>query len=186
VSDPGRIPTWQEGTEALLAKLPALAAQQAHLTINDARVIQYLAGLLSEGWAPVEGERNKWCRSPDHHDWQHMLLDRARSERDDAYVQMYRMGNALDAAGISLKDVNTPGPSIPVPNDDPACHCLLHPEAVPDGFTVVGFEVVSERLREEGDAVGGRIAYDPACPYHGAIVRSLSRSALGSLSIGFQ
>lgn len=34
---------WDEAITALLAKLPALVQQDAHLTVNDARAIQHLA-----------------------------------------------------------------------------------------------------------------------------------------------
>lgn len=74
-------------------------------------------------------------------------------------------------------DVGMPDPSKPVPNDDPACKCELSPEIVPEGFTAVRFAA--------GQGNGGSVAYDPACPHHGAIVRSLSRGALGGFSIGF-
>jgi hypothetical protein len=39
---PDCTPTWDEGIATLLGKLPGLAAE-GHLTINDTRVIQYLA-----------------------------------------------------------------------------------------------------------------------------------------------
>ena len=41
-----RIPTWEEGIERLLGKLPELMAKGA-ITINDARVIQYLANRVA-------------------------------------------------------------------------------------------------------------------------------------------
>jgi hypothetical protein len=43
--DEAGVPGWDEGVEQLLAKLPALVGQQpgAGVTVNDARVIQYLA-----------------------------------------------------------------------------------------------------------------------------------------------
>lgn len=40
-------PTWQEGVDCLLAKLPELLSR-GDLTINDCRVIQYLAGQHGE------------------------------------------------------------------------------------------------------------------------------------------
>jgi hypothetical protein len=43
-----KVPTWREGTDTLLAKLPGLLGD-GRITINDARVIQYLAGLLTAG-----------------------------------------------------------------------------------------------------------------------------------------
>jgi len=40
---PDAVPTWDEAIAALMAKLPALVAQEARVTINDARTIQHLA-----------------------------------------------------------------------------------------------------------------------------------------------
>lgn len=40
---PAGVPTWSEGIATLLGKLPGLMSE-GHLTINDARVIQHLAG----------------------------------------------------------------------------------------------------------------------------------------------
>lgn len=52
-----RVPTWDEGIERLLAKLPRLVSQEQHLTINDVRVIQHLAATYTAAKAkPAAGD----------------------------------------------------------------------------------------------------------------------------------
>lgn len=73
-----------------------------------------------------------------------------------------------------------PNPSLPVPNDDPACRCLLEPDEVPDGF----FWVLSNVMDASDPSVFAavRIAYDPQCPYHGPAVAAF-QPAPGTYSL---
>lgn len=58
MSVPEGVPTWDEGIERLLGKLPALLAEGA-ITINDARVVQYLAQA-----ARLCGDAREWLCVP--------------------------------------------------------------------------------------------------------------------------
>ena len=44
----------------------------------------------------------RWCKSPDHHEWLHMLLDRAKADLKSAYLVVARQASAMKAAGIEL------------------------------------------------------------------------------------
>lgn len=59
-------------------------------------------------------------------------------------------------------------PSLPVPNHDPECKCLLDPPEIPAGFTVI-------ECRVGATAGTARLAYDPGCPHHGPLIGMLSR-----------
>jgi len=46
----------------------------------------------------------RWCTSADHHEWQHMLLDRAKADLKSAYGVIHQQGAAMRAAGVTLPD----------------------------------------------------------------------------------
>lgn len=68
-----------------------------------------------------------------------------------------------------------PNPLLPVPNDDPACRCVLDPEVAPKGFTVITGKVTRTNWT--------RIAYDPACPHHSIIAEIMRRSVPLAFSV---
>lgn len=69
------------------------------------------------------------------------------------------------------------GLSMPVPNDDPACRCVLLDgnTPAPDGFMVIAFG---------GGGVSGQAAYDRKCPHHGSAMDMLRANTLRGFSIG--
>ncbi len=67
------------------------------------------------------------------------------------------------------------GPSLPIPNDDPSCHCRLEPDGIPDGAVMV-----------TAASPGGaevRVALHADCPHHGQIVRQYTAEILRRVSV---
>ena len=67
-------------------------------------------------------------------------------------------------------------PRMPIPNDDPRCHCTLEPAAnAGDDAVVMSFG--------DGEGGEGRVAMHLDCPHHGGIVRDIQKATLRGFSI---
>ena len=69
-----------------------------------------------------------------------------------------------------LGTLHKPDPSLPIPNDDPRCHCSLEPDIVPEDTTVI--------IGGPPDLPGARVAVHADCVHHGRIARVLQSSAI--------
>jgi hypothetical protein len=67
---------------------------------------------------------------------------------------------------IETEPLAGPDPGLPIPNDDPRCHCALEPDRpVADGMTVI-------------DIAEGRAALHSDCPHHGPVARQMLRAVM--------
>ena len=65
---------------------------------------------------------------------------------------------------------------MPIPNDDPACHC-----AIEGGSTETGEDALI--VTADVNGAGLRTYLDPACPHHGGTVQAMQKSVLKGFSI---
>jgi hypothetical protein len=67
--------------------------------------------------------------------------------------------------------------SMPIPNDDPDCHCAIADgnAEVPAGVTAVTGGVPDQEAR---------LLLHLDCPHHGPAVRAMTKGTLGAMSLG--